>query len=850
MSQGVSDLTNKVNQLHSAIASVGSAASSTFSNVGAAIGAGTGQKGLGVGGNTNVMYGALAQFSTPAPSAMPSMAATTPGVVGGEPQGAAGGTGGTGTGLGLAGFSGGGGVGKGTMAMAALSIGTDLVTAPVKAAFASMIDTNTIVNRAGGYFQAATMSGNSISRAKLENATFSALQGQITSMGSDAATANILANAGFNAGSQNYLNVVSQVAGAARTLAMPNENAANAMSALATGGMGANLYQYGISTIDSKGNALSVGNIAQQAYSVLFPNGNTAAGINSDFQNGNLGPAMQSMGFTGDLGIMMRKAFQDIANGKNPDLASAQNATGNNNPYSPLYQMNSSQTGVAGKSESAAIQGLQTAADTVTAFNKAFGDTIASLEGYKAYLDGLSGTNAGKGAKSLFGSILGIGKKILGVGMMAAGALTSEVGIGVPIAAAGAAMTFGGGGSPGYGGSFSGRARGGGTPGATNALAPTDTTGLSNALASGGTAVGTVSANYGDIDSSIWSKTGGKHLGTDFIADIGTTVVAAKDGIVSNQTLNPDYGDAVIINHPDGYSTIYAHLSRKDVSPGTQVSQGQKIGETGKSGNTTGPGLHFEVQQGPNNPVDPSKLQGAILPISGQTAFDPMNTNALTAAAGLQTLGIYQNSGSNGAVNPNAGTAGDQEFARAFLTKAGIKVTDSDVTALTTWMHWEGGTSNNAFNPLNTTLDMPGAGVFNSVGVKTYGSLDQGVDATLQTLTGANADARGYTKIMNDLRSNASLEQFTADVNSSKWGTKIKGGGTPGSGASMPDTQTVIDTVSTVPTVTSSGSTSIGNTTNIYLTVSQASDSEAILFAKRVKALIDDSSSSDMIGRK
>jgi hypothetical protein len=162
-------------------------------------------------------------------------------------------------------------------------------------------------------------------------------------------------------------------------------------------------------------------------------------------------------------------------------------------------------------------------------------------------------------------------------------------------------------------------------------------------------------------------------------------------------------------------------------------------------------------------------------------------------------------------------------------------------------MHWEGGTANNSFNPLNTTLPMPGSSKFNSVGVQSYGSLDQGVQATLDTLTGNQADARGYTNILNDLRNNAPLKQVTNDINNSKWGTKIHGGGTPGYGASLPN---IGATVAPSPSsLTSSSASNAATSVNIYLTISQASESEAVLLAKRVKTIIEESHSAAAIGR-
>jgi murein DD-endopeptidase MepM/ murein hydrolase activator NlpD len=670
-----------------------------------------------------------------------------------------------------------------------------------------------IVNRAGSYFQSAQFSGG-MSRAKLENATFKALAGNITSMGSDARASNILTNAGFMAGSSDYLRTMGTVGGLAKTLAMPNENAAAAMGQLASGQMQQNLYSLGISSLDSKGNLRGFESITQQLYNRVILPGATTKSIMKDYQMGALKPIFDQMGMSQDLQTATLKGFTNLASGKG---VLANNPMGNKNPYDPLYQINAAQTGTAAKSEAGALQGLQTAADSVKAFNDAFGGAIASLQGYKSYLDGLSGSNAGKAGKSIVSGIsnvvrdigiLSILKKVGTVaavgGLEAAGGALDLTGIGAPLGlalgAGGVALATHnvfkkkGGGTPGYGGSFGGnRPRGGGTPNSS-----------------------LVSAGYGAVDPNVWGTTGGKHLGTDFDVKVGTPVLAVKDGIVSGRTLNPDYGDAVVVDHFDGYSTIYAHLSKKSVSPGTQVTQGKEIGKSGASGNTTGPSLHYEVQKGDNNPVDPSELFGAISPI----------------ASGA-TMSSGTNAGGNVSVNPNAGTAGDQEFAKALLGKAGINATDTNISALTTWMHWEGGTKNNSFNPLNTTLDMPGAGVFNSAGVKTYGSLDQGVQATLNTLTGNQADARGYTKILNDLKNNAPLNQVTSDINSSSWGTKIHGGGTPGYGSSISGVQMQGNSPATV---------------NLYVNVNQASDAEAIMLAKKVKSILEDSNNVSMIG--
>jgi len=80
--------------------------------------------------------------------------------------------------------------------------------------------------------------------------------------------------------------------------------------------------------------------------------------------------------------------------------------------------------------------------------------------------------------------------------------------------------------------------------------------------------------------------------------DSGDTVVAAKAGRVSRvaNAGNVSYGRWIEINHGNGYTTRYAHLSRQVVSVGQSVAQGQKIGEVGSTGGSTGPHLHYEVR--------------------------------------------------------------------------------------------------------------------------------------------------------------------------------------------------------------------------------------------------------------
>lgn len=86
------------------------------------------------------------------------------------------------------------------------------------------------------------------------------------------------------------------------------------------------------------------------------------------------------------------------------------------------------------------------------------------------------------------------------------------------------------------------------------------------------------------------------HEGIDFVAPPGTEVVSAAGGIVVLAEMHPQYGNLIEIDHSNGFSTRYAHLSRLLVKPGQIVKRGRKIAESGNTGRSTGPHLHFEVR--------------------------------------------------------------------------------------------------------------------------------------------------------------------------------------------------------------------------------------------------------------
>ena len=94
------------------------------------------------------------------------------------------------------------------------------------------------------------------------------------------------------------------------------------------------------------------------------------------------------------------------------------------------------------------------------------------------------------------------------------------------------------------------------------------------------------------------------HAGTDFAVPCGTPVYAAGDGRVTFSGYGKGYGWYIIISHKEGFSTLYAHLSRKYVRKDDRVVIGSRIGDVGNSGVATGCHLHFELRKN-GVPQDP-----------------------------------------------------------------------------------------------------------------------------------------------------------------------------------------------------------------------------------------------------
>jgi murein DD-endopeptidase MepM/ murein hydrolase activator NlpD len=97
------------------------------------------------------------------------------------------------------------------------------------------------------------------------------------------------------------------------------------------------------------------------------------------------------------------------------------------------------------------------------------------------------------------------------------------------------------------------------------------------------------------------------HTGIDIANKVGTPVISSQFGRVIFTGYRGHYGKTVIVVHPQGYETLYAHLDKITVKRGQTIKQGERIGTIGNTGRSTGPHLHFEVHQN-GKLVDPLKV--------------------------------------------------------------------------------------------------------------------------------------------------------------------------------------------------------------------------------------------------
>jgi len=109
----------------------------------------------------------------------------------------------------------------------------------------------------------------------------------------------------------------------------------------------------------------------------------------------------------------------------------------------------------------------------------------------------------------------------------------------------------------------------------------------------------------GEIAAAFGARDGDGHDGIDILAPAGADVVAAEAGrVIYSGDGIAGYGNMILIRHPNGLITVYAHNAENAVRDGDEVARGQKVATVGSSGSATVPHLHFEVREG-ETPRDP-----------------------------------------------------------------------------------------------------------------------------------------------------------------------------------------------------------------------------------------------------
>jgi hypothetical protein len=149
------------------------------------------------------------------------------------------------------------------------------------------------------------------------------------------------------------------------------------------------------------------------------------------------------------------------------------------------------------------------------------------------------------------------------------------------------------------------------------------------------------------------------HTGVDWAARLGAPILSAGEGTVITAQWAAGYGRRVEIQHADGVVTTYSHMSRfgTDITPGTQVRQGQVIGFVGSTGLSTGPHLHYEVLIN-GQFVDPMDIYvpggASVAAKAGTTPSPPTGQAAIVPAERAMALQARQSPAAKSSAVPAA----------------------------------------------------------------------------------------------------------------------------------------------------------------------------------------------------
>jgi len=286
----------------------------------------------------------------------------------------------------------------------------------------------------------------------------------------------------------------------------------------------------------------------------------------------------------------------------------------------------------------------------------------------------------------------------------------------------------------------------------------------------------TLDSPIGDtkLNSPFGPRWGRMHAGADLSASSGTQIKSPLDGeVIDAETRNDACGGTIYIKHADNIKTRYCHCKQINVSKGEIVKKGQVIGLTGGAsgdpgrGRSDGAHLHFEVYKD-GKVVDPMPYIGSQVSDNFTSDTEPIVSaspemlNKLIEL--LKDKGVSSEDLGKLVDKVNLEGLVDQNFYAKLLENLGAPVSEENLKFLYAWRQSEGKAGK--FNPFNTTWDLPGSTNFNSVGVKNYQTLGDGMVATIKTLKNGR-----YNCIVDGLRNDIGADNIAKCESLKTWGT-------------------------------------------------------------------------------
>lgn len=468
--------------------------------------------------------------------------------------------------------------------------------------------------RESGYYMSALYSMGSSGRADLRDRTQGTLTalGGLTSVGADATVAAILSGRGVNTNSSYYNTLVRQIGNVGRYMNMENEVAAQSMANLTGGRTSASLLQRGIFTSNPlTGQSLKESDIFEQFARRVIVGDMSVAETQDELRRGFLGANIESLDIDAaakerlKMYLIARAGGQQIDFSSGESMAKAFGPTGAlkeyTNPFATIYGVNAMET--------QAIEGV------TTQYNQGLVAGAAALQELYNATENLRNTFAklNAGLALILGNDLGatLGNPLTALAMYSAAGMSNAV----------TDVTTGG---TSFQNQFGGLL--GGLAGLFGITIPTtDSSGGGGdyddsnigAFALPVPAGSKISSGFGasrlDPSGRPLAGTDGTHDGIDYAVAEGTPIRAAYDGSVAAvRRTDPGTGYGIYVKLQHGeYHTIYGHLrSVKDgLEVGSFVRQGDVIGYSGNTGNSSGPHLHFEVRKN-DEEIHPSQFSG------------------------------------------------------------------------------------------------------------------------------------------------------------------------------------------------------------------------------------------------